>query len=46
VSRPEYRLSVGVFRIFYDVKETEVEVLAIIPKPQASEWLKRYGEKE
>jgi mRNA-degrading endonuclease RelE of RelBE toxin-antitoxin system len=46
ISRPEYRLSVGDFRIFYDVKESEVEVLAIVPKPRASEWLERYGEQE
>jgi mRNA interferase RelE/StbE len=44
VSRPEYRLRVGEFRIFYDVQATEVEVLAIVPKHQASEWLERYGE--
>jgi len=46
VSHPEYRLSVGDFRIFYDIKEARVEVLAIVPKPRASEWLERYGEKE
>jgi mRNA-degrading endonuclease RelE of RelBE toxin-antitoxin system len=44
VSRPEYRLRIGEFRIFYDVQETEVQVLAIVPKHQASEWLERYGE--
>lgn len=44
MSRPEYRLRIGEFRVFYDVKETEVEILAIIPKSKASEWLKRYGE--
>ena len=46
ISRPEYRLRVSEFRIFYDVKKTEVEVLSIVPKPRASEWLERYGEKE
>lgn len=46
MSRPEYRLRVGEFRVFYDVKETEVEILAIVPKSNASEWLERYGEKE
>jgi len=46
MSRPEYRLRVDEFRVFYDVEETEVEVLAIVPKPRASEWLERYGEKE
>jgi mRNA interferase RelE/StbE len=46
VSRPEYRLRVGEFRIYYDVKGTDVEVLAIVPKLQASNWLERYGETE
>jgi mRNA-degrading endonuclease RelE of RelBE toxin-antitoxin system len=45
-TRPEYRLRVGEFRIFYDVKETEVEILAIVPKSRASQWLERYGERE
>ena len=46
VSRPEYRLRVGEFRIYYDVKGTDVEVLAIVPKLQASKWLERHGETE
>ncbi len=45
LSRPEYRLRVNDFRVFYDVKEAEVEILAIVPKSRASEWLERYGEK-
>jgi len=45
MSRPEYRLRVDEFRAFYDAKETEVEILAIVPKSKASEWLERYGEK-
>jgi len=46
ITRPEYRLRVGEFRIFYDIKETEVEILAIVPKSRASQWLERYGERE
>lgn len=42
--RPEYRLRVGEVRVFYDVKETTVEVLAIIAKSEAEEWLKRFGD--
>lgn len=41
--RPEYRLRVGDFRIFYDVIEGAVEVLAIVPKAQADDWLKLIG---
>lgn len=37
VRRPSYRLRVGEIRIFYDVSGGVVEVLAIVPKTQASE---------
>ena len=46
ISRPEYRLRVGEVRIFYDVSETTVEILAIIPKSEAESWLKNAGESE
>jgi mRNA-degrading endonuclease RelE of RelBE toxin-antitoxin system len=42
--RPQYRLRVGDVRVFYDVREGEVDVLAIVEKSEASEWLKRIGE--
>ncbi len=45
VSRPQYRLRVGDVRVFYDVTERTVEVLAIVPKSRANEWLERCGEK-
>lgn len=32
--------------MFYDVTEDTVEVLAIIPKSDADEWLERYGESD
>jgi hypothetical protein len=35
---------VGEFRIFYDVRENDVEVLAIIPKSKAAQWLEQAGE--
>lgn len=45
LSRPQYRLRVGdEMRVFYDVTETIVEVLAIIPKSMVDTWLERYGE--
>jgi hypothetical protein len=31
-------------RVFYDVTEHAVEILGIVPKSQAIEWLERYGE--
>jgi mRNA-degrading endonuclease RelE of RelBE toxin-antitoxin system len=39
VDRPQYRLRVNKVRVFYDVTETAVEVLAIVPKEQAEGWL-------
>lgn len=45
LSRPQFRLRVGdEIRIFYDVTEDTVEVLAIVAKSQAGEWLERHGE--
>lgn len=43
IARPQYRLRVGDFRLFYDVAEDSVEVLAIVPKTRATEWLKGIG---
>ena len=39
LDRPQYRLRVDEVRVFYDVTETTVEVLAIVPKAQAGAWL-------
>ncbi len=43
-SRPQYRLRVGEVRVFYDVSENTVEILAIVPKEAADEWLEEAGE--
>ena len=44
LSRPQYRLRVGDdIRVFYDVTEATVEVLAVVPKSAADQWLERYG---
>jgi len=45
LARPQYRLRVGDVRVFYDVLELSVQVLAIILKSEAQEWLERCGEK-
>ena len=37
--QPQFRLRVGETRVFYDVTETEVRVLAVVSKQQAQEWL-------
>lgn len=43
---PQYRLRVDDIRVFYDVSETNVEVLAIIDKAEANVWLAQFGEPE
>jgi mRNA-degrading endonuclease RelE of RelBE toxin-antitoxin system len=41
--QPQYRLRVGDIRVFYDVTETQVEVLAIVTKAEAQSWLDEQG---
>jgi mRNA interferase RelE/StbE len=43
LSRPQYRLRIDEVRVFYDVTGDTVEVLAIVNKKEASEWLGRFG---
>ncbi len=45
LSRPQFRLRVGDVRVFYDVREARVEILAIVAKDHARVWLEREGEK-
>jgi mRNA interferase RelE/StbE len=44
ISRPQYRLHIGEIRVFYDVVQQDVEILAIIPKSRAAAWLEEVGE--
>lgn len=45
LSRPQYRLRVGdEIRVFFDVTDEAVEVLAILTKSEAESWLERSGE--
>jgi mRNA-degrading endonuclease RelE of RelBE toxin-antitoxin system len=41
--QPEYRLRVDDFRVFYDVTEPEVHILAIVAKHLTYEWLEQHG---
>src|SRR5262245_44772000 len=46
-SRPQYRLRVGDdIRVFFDVIEDVVEILAIVSKADADAWLKKHGESD
>ena len=46
LARPQYRLRVGEIRVFYDVSAESVEVLAIVPKSEATKWLEQFGKAE
>ena len=43
LARPQYRLRVDDIRVFYDIADEVVEIIAVIAKPQAVEWLAREG---
>ena len=43
-ARARFRLRVGEVRVYYDVRESTVEILAVVPKSEAAEWLKREGQ--
>ena len=44
--QPQYRLRVDDVRVFNDVTETQVQVLAIVTKEQAQAWLDEQGTRE
>ena len=44
LSHPQYRVRVEEVRVFYDITEKVVEVLAIVPKSEAASWLKDMGD--
>jgi len=39
ISRPQYRLRVGEIRVFYDVTNEAVQIVAIIAKAETARWL-------
>ena len=43
---PQYRLRAGEMRVFYDVVSSSVEIVAIVTKSEANEWLIRFGKPE
>jgi len=43
LDRPQFRLRVGEFRVFYDVADPIVEILAIVAKSEAESWLAQFG---
>ena len=43
LSRPQFRLRVDDIRVFYDVTDQAVEILAIVTKAEAEAWLAKEG---
>ena len=43
LSHPQYRLRIGDVRVFYDISGDTVEVLAIVSKSEAAQWLEKHG---
>lgn len=39
LTRPQCRLRIDDIRVFYDVQENEIQVLAIVTKAEAQAWL-------
>jgi len=40
IESPEYRLRIDEFRVFYDVVENDVVILAVLLKKDSVQWLK------
>src|SRR2546426_1838931 len=43
MSQPQFRFRVGEIRVFYDVTDKAVEILAIVTKAEAQRWLDEEG---
>ncbi len=43
LAQPQFRLLVGEVRVFYDVIEDQVQILAIVSKTDAANWLIERG---
>jgi mRNA interferase RelE/StbE len=43
LSQPQYRLRVGEVRVFHDVTPKAVEILAIVSKAEAADWLAEHS---
>lgn len=44
MSHPQYRLRVDEVRVFFDLTDDTVEILAIVVKSKADAWLREAGE--
>ena len=46
IVQPQYQLRIAEFRVFYDVAESTVHILAVVSKSQSVSWLDQKGGKE
>lgn len=46
LSRPQYRLRVEDLRVFYDIEDEQVQVLAIVAKADTDAWLAKEGQSD
>ena len=46
LDRPQYRLRVDDNRVFYDVSDSTVEILAVVSKAEADAWLIQHAKPE
>ncbi len=44
LDRPQFRLRIGDVRVFYDIQEETVSILAILQKSEAAIWLEQFGD--
>ncbi len=44
LDRPQFRLRIGEVRVFYDIQEETVSLLAILQKSEAAIWLEQFGD--
>ncbi len=42
-NHPQYRLRLDDLRVFYDIVGDEVQILAIVEKSDAADWLREVG---
>lgn len=46
IDRPQYRLRVDDYRVFYDVDGSTVSIVAVVAKRSAEQWLGEHAEKK
>ncbi|MEP7190498.1 MAG: type II toxin-antitoxin system RelE/ParE family toxin, partial [Roseiflexaceae bacterium] len=46
ITHPQHRLRVDNIRVYYDIRQGTVEILAIVDKNEADAWLRQFGEND